>query len=61
MTLEMIHVTTELAETYVWNSKENTETACANACTNCPYHERCQSETLFYGCAVWEESMGEEV
>ena len=61
MTREMINVTTELAETYVWNTEENIETACATACTHCPYRERCHSEELYFGCAVWEETMGEEL
>ena len=27
----------------------------------CPYRDRCGSEELFWGCGVWEDTMGEDL
>ena len=61
MTIEMIEVTTALAETYVWNSSDDVEVACNNACAHCPYKNICSSQEIYFGCAVWEESMEEDL
>lgn len=30
-------------------------------CEGCPYRDRCGSEEIFWGCGVWEDSMGEDL
>jgi hypothetical protein len=30
-------------------------------CEGCPYRDRCHSEEIFWGCGVWEDSMGEDL
>ena len=30
-------------------------------CTNCPFCNRCYETGLCYGCAVWEEAMGNDL
>ena len=32
-----------------------------NYCEGCPCRERCKAEELFWGCQVWEDSMGEDL
>ena len=34
---------------------------CEACCERCPYAERCGKEELFWGCGVWEASMGEDL
>lgn len=31
------------------------------ACARCPYAGECEARELFWGCAAWEESMGEDL
>ena len=44
-----------------WWETELTEQMLDNCCAKCPFAARCQAEGLCYGCAVWEESMGEDL
>ena len=44
-----------------WWESELTEQMLDNCCAKCPFAARCHSEGLCYGCAVWEESMGEDL
>ena len=30
-------------------------------CTECPFKEVCSKHELFWGCGVWEDSMGEDL
>lgn len=30
-------------------------------CVGCPYAEECEALELFWGCAVWEDEMGEDL
>ena len=34
---------------------------CEACCEACPYADRCGKEELFWGCFVWEDSMGEDL
>ena len=45
----------------LWWETELTEQMLDNCCAKCPFAARCQTEGLCYGCAVWEESMGEDL
>lgn len=45
----------------LWWESEMTEEMLNTCCERCPYAERCHSESLFYGCSVWEEGMGEDL
>ena len=38
-----------------------TQQECDAICQRCPYRERCEIEALYWGCGVWEESMGEDL
>ena len=38
-----------------------TEEQCDAICEKCPYREQCEEEELYWGCSVWEESMGEDL
>jgi len=50
MTIEMRNFLAELAEQYF-----------EDGCAHCPYCEQCEAQELFWGCAVWEEQMGEDL
>lgn len=41
----------------------DTEGICEDVdyCEGCPHRDRCGSEELFWGCGVWEDSMGEDL
>lgn len=30
-------------------------------CENCPFANECEELQLFWGCAVWEDEMGEDL
>ena len=30
-------------------------------CNGCPFAVECEAHELFYGCAVWEDEMGEDL
>lgn len=34
---------------------------CDACCEQCPYAEACEANELFWGCGVWEDSMGEDL
>ncbi len=34
---------------------------CEACCERCPYAEQCGQYELFWGCGVWEDSMGEDL
>jgi hypothetical protein len=50
---EFYEVTSELAGLYHGDLD--------TACEHCPYCDRCAHEELYWGCDVWEESMGEDL
>ncbi len=37
------------------------ELTCKQACEVCPYHKTCKTDELFWGCGVWERSMGDDL
>lgn len=37
------------------------EHGCPRSCEECPFKDSCKSEELFWGCGVWEDSMGEDL
>jgi hypothetical protein len=39
---------------------EVVEMVCSG-CADCPFHAQCGEEELWWGCSVWEESMGEDL
>lgn len=39
---------------------EVVEMVCSG-CADCPFHAQCEEEELWWGCSVWEESMGEDL
>ena len=45
---------------YVVVGDEVVEMSCSG-CADCPFHEQCGEEELWWGCSVWEESMGEDL
>lgn len=55
-TREMREVAAELAERYVRYGE-----GCEEACERCPYAERCAAEGGCWGCAAWEEGMGDDL
>ena len=32
-----------------------------HACEDCPLADMCEAHELFWGCGVWEDSMGEDL
>lgn len=44
-----------------WIEGGITEEQLETCCKTCPFRSRCESESLYFGCSVWEESMGEDV
>jgi len=44
-----------------WIEDGITEEQLEACCAACPFCSRCEAEGLCYGCAVWEESMGEDL
>jgi hypothetical protein len=53
MTNEMKKVINELYEKVNYNPDD--------CCEFCPYYEQCCAEELYWGCGVWEDSMGEDL
>ena len=45
---------------YVVIGDEVVEMSCSG-CADCPFHVQCEKEELWWGCSVWEESMGEDL
>jgi len=60
MTLMEMRVVDELVEA-MFGEADLTEEDCESICAVCPFAARCGAEGLFWGCGVWEASMGADL
>lgn len=44
-----------------WFAEGMTEEQCNACCECCPLAQQCENDELFWGCDVWEESMGDDL
>lgn len=44
-----------------WWGEALTEAQCDACCEHCPLAQQCEEQELYWGCAVWEESMGDDL
>lgn len=61
MTTEMMNVIDTMYANILTDETLSVDDACSMACAQCPYADRCHADELFYGCGVWEDSMGDDL